>query len=125
MPKKSTKENKSVYQLAREELDLTRQEASERLDGITAERLERIENDKTDISPFDVLTMSEVYGKPDLCNYYCSHTCNIGKQYVPEVKIKDLSQIVLEMLDSLCNQFYPTTASSLSMLFVPGSGILR
>lgn len=101
MPKKSTKENKSVYQLAREELGLTRQEASDELKVITPERLERIENEKTDISPYDVLTMSEVYGKPDLCNYYCSHTCDIGKQYVPEVKIKDLSQIVLEMLASL------------------------
>ena len=38
---------------------------------------------------------------PDLCNYYCSNECPIGKQYVPQVKIKDLSQIVLEMLASL------------------------
>ena len=38
---------------------------------------------------------------PHLCNYYCSHECPIGQEYVPEVKLKDLSQITLEMLASL------------------------
>ena len=36
-----------------------------------------------------------------LCNYYCANECEIGKQYVPEIKVKDLSQIVLEMRASL------------------------
>ena len=35
------------------------------------------------------------------CNYYCAHECPIGQQYVPEIKVKDLSRIVLEMLASL------------------------
>ena len=34
-------------------------------------------------------------------NYYCTHQCEIGKDYVPEVKIKELSQIVLETLNLL------------------------
>jgi hypothetical protein len=45
--------------------------------------------------------MAEGYKQPSLCNYYCAKQCPIGQQYVPEVKIKDLSQIVLEMLASL------------------------
>ena len=45
--------------------------------------------------------MAEKYKQPSLCNYYCANQCPIGQQYVPEVKIKDLSQIVLEMLASL------------------------
>lgn len=45
--------------------------------------------------------MDEKYGNPELCNYYCSQQCDIGRKYVPEVKIKDLSKIVLEMLASL------------------------
>ena len=45
--------------------------------------------------------MSEKYKSPELCNYYCSNQCPIGLQYVPEVKIHDLSQIVLKMLSSL------------------------
>ena len=34
-------------------------------------------------------------------NYYCSNQCPIGRQYVPEVNIQDLSQIVLCLVDSL------------------------
>ena len=45
--------------------------------------------------------MEEKYKTPGLCNYYCSHECPIGQKYVPEVQIKDLSQITLEMLASL------------------------
>lgn len=111
MPKKSIKANKSVYQLAREELEYSREQASIVLNGknydnpnanrIPAERIERIENGKTLIRPEEVLWMSEEYNKPELCNYYCSHDCPIGEKYVPEVKIKDLSRIVLEMLSSL------------------------
>ena len=45
--------------------------------------------------------MAQKYKSPELCNYYCSNQCPIGQQYVPEVKIQDLSQIVLKMVDSL------------------------
>ena len=45
--------------------------------------------------------MADCYKNPSLCNYYCSHECPIGQEYVPEVKLKDLSQITLEMLASL------------------------
>src|SRR5699024_1587725 len=55
----------------------------------------------SDLHPDEVLTMAEKYKQPDLCNYYCANQCPIGQEYVPEVKIKDLSQIVLEMLASL------------------------
>ena len=36
-----------------------------------------------------------------LCNHYCANQCPIGQQYVPEIKVKDLSQIVLETIASL------------------------
>ena len=45
--------------------------------------------------------MAEKYQCPHLCNYFCANECAIGKQYVPEIKAKDLSQIILEMLASL------------------------
>lgn len=45
--------------------------------------------------------MAEGYKMPNLCNYYCSNECPIGRRYVPEIKIKDLSQIILEMIASL------------------------
>lgn len=68
---------------------------------IQPERLERIENGKFPINPEEVLLLSEIYGEPTLCNHYCSNECPIGEKYVPEVKVKDLAQIVLEMLSSL------------------------
>lgn len=45
--------------------------------------------------------MAEKYTRPSLCNYYCSRQCPIGEQYVPQVPMRELSAIVLEMLASL------------------------
>ena len=101
MGKKSTKENKNIYQLCREHMGYTRDKASEELGHISADRIEKIENEKSLPHPDEILTMSECYKTPNLCNYYCSHECPIGQQYVPEVPVKDLSKIVLEMLASL------------------------
>ena len=101
MGKASVKENKTRYFQAREDLELTRAEASERLGVISEDRLEKIENERIAPQPYDVLAMAKAYNKPSLCNYYCSHECPIGQQYVPEVEIKELSSIVLEMLASL------------------------
>lgn len=98
MGRKSVKENKNRYQEIREEFNLTREQASELLEFVSADRLEKIENEKTPIRPEEVLKMSEVYKKAELCNYYCSHECPIGQRYVPEAENKELSQITLEML---------------------------
>ena len=101
MGRLSTKENKNRYQLIREELGLSREKASDLLESISPERLEKIENERTDPHPDEVLLMSQKYRKPSLCNHYCATQCPIGQQYVPEIKIKDLSQIVLETIASL------------------------
>ncbi len=101
MPRSSVKENKTVYQLRREELGLSREKASDLLEVIPPERIERIENGKYTAHPDEVIVMAEKYQAPELCNYYCSNECEIGRQYVPEIQIKDLAQIVLEMLASL------------------------
>lgn len=101
MGRASTKENKNIYQTTRESLDLSREKASELLETIPPERIEKIENEKSMPHPDEVLTMSKKYKKPSLCNHYCSNQCPIGKEYVPEVEIKELSSIVLEMLASL------------------------
>lgn len=101
MGRASVKENKNIYHLTREELGLSREAASELLEFITPERIEKIDNEKSLPHPDEVLVMAEKYKAPKLCNYYCANQCPIGQQYVPEIKIKDLSQIVLEMLASL------------------------
>lgn len=101
MARVSTKVNKNIYQTTRESLQLTRENASDLLQTLAPERIEKIENERSLPHPDEVLIMAEGYKNPSLCNYYCANQCPIGQQYVPEVKIKDLSQIVLEMLASL------------------------
>ena len=101
MGRSSTKENKNRYQLVREELGLSREKASDLLEIISPERLEKIENERSDPHPDEVLLMAQKYRKPSLCNYYCANQCPIGIEYVPEVQVKELSTIVLEMLASL------------------------
>lgn len=103
MGRASTKENKNEYFQAREALGLTRAEASELLETITEDKLERIESGKIAPRAEDVLIMAQKYKKPELCNYYCSNECPIGQKMVPQVKIKELQSIVLEMLAALNN----------------------
>lgn len=95
----------TIYKEIRKKHDLTRDDVCDKAslmdNPIQPERLERIENGKFPITPDEVMLLAEIYGEPTLCNHYCSKECPIGEKYVPEVKVKDLAQIVLEMLSSL------------------------
>ena len=101
MGRNSTKENKNIYQQSRENAALTREAAAEQMEFLSESKIEKIEYEKTLPHPEEVLAMAKCYKDPSLCNYYCSHECPIGQEYVPEVKFKELSQITLEMLASL------------------------
>ena len=101
MGRASTRENKNIYQTTREAMHLTREAAGELLESIPPERIEKIENERSLPHPDEVLTMAEKYKQPGLCNYYCANQCPIGQAYVPEIEMKELSAIVLEMLASL------------------------
>ncbi len=103
MGKKSIKENKSIYQLAREEANKTRADVDSFTDGLlSASRIEKIENGTLSAHPEDILQMAECYNKPELCNYYCTTECMIGRKYVPQVEtIHDLPQITMEILSDL------------------------
>lgn len=95
----------TIYKTTRNNHGLTRDavcdKASLMNNPIQPERLERIENERYPITPDEVMLLAEIYGEPTLCNYYCANECPIGKKYVPEIKVKDLAHIVLEMLASL------------------------
>lgn len=78
MGRVSVKENKNRYQLAREALALSREKGSELLGCVSADRIEKIENERCLPQPEEVLIMADKYRQPDLCNYYCSHQCLIG-----------------------------------------------
>ena len=101
MGKKSVKKDKNIYQICREEMGLTREKASELLETISADRIEKIESEKSLPHPDEVVRMSDCYKMPNLCNQFCAKECPIGQEYVPEVSMKELSRITLEMLASL------------------------
>lgn len=101
MGKKSTRENKNIYQLSRENAGLSREAAAEAMCFVTSDRIEKIEYETSAPHPEEILAMAECYKNPSLCNYYCSHECPIGQEYVPEVKVRDVAQITLELLANL------------------------
>ena len=75
--------------------------ANEAMQFVSDSRIEKYESGKSPVQPEEVLAMEKAYKKPGLCNYYCSHECPIGQEYVPEVKINDLANIVLKTLASM------------------------
>ncbi len=101
MGRKSTKTNKSVFQLTREELGLTREKAGELIPGFSPERLEKIENGRTQIQPEDVMLLAEAYKAPSLLNYYCANECPIGQVHALRTESKELGQIAVETLNAL------------------------
>ena len=101
MGRKSTKENKTVYQMARESAGLTREGAEDVCPALSADRIVKIESNRTAVQPEDVLLMADCYKAPSLCNYYCANECPIGKDRFPEVESKELAQIAIETLNSV------------------------
>ena len=80
MGKQSTRENKTIYQICREEAGLTRSEASEKMTAVSDSKIEKFEYEIQEI----------------------------GHRYVPEVEVTDLSNIILETIASL-NEINPLT----------------
>ena len=111
MGKASIKKNKNIYQITREELGLSRAEATEKIPenpdfpgmpGIPEYKLVKIENGTVAVQPADVVAMAKRYNKPELRNYYCCHECEIGKLDAPEVTYTgSIHEILVNMAVSL------------------------
>jgi hypothetical protein len=91
----------NIYLETRNNLGLSRDKASELLETISPEKLERIEKEKQLPSPDDVMIMAQKYGEPNIRNYYCANQCPMGQHYVPQIKFNDLEKTVLKLLASL------------------------
>ena len=76
---------------------------------VSDSKIEKIEYETQEPTPYDIVQMADAYNRPDLCNYYCSHKCEIGHRYVPEIAVTDLSNIILETIASL-NEINPLTS---------------
>lgn len=86
-----------------EETDLTREQAANETT-ISYSRLEKIERGLLTANAQDVVELAELYKLPDLCNYYCSSECPIGRD--PDSIISrpintELSAIALSLLNSI------------------------
>ena len=101
MGRRSTKENKSIWQTTRESLELTRERAADLIPGFSPERIEKIENGRTQIQPEDVVLMADSYKSPALRNYYCANECPIGRQHELPTESKELAQIAVETLTAV------------------------
>ena len=110
MGRRSSKDEseKSVYQKAREALDLTRDLASDLMVSVSPAQIEKIESGKQLPQAYDILQMAAAYKRPELCNYFCTHECEIGKKSVPEIQLNELPSIILETIASL-NDTMPLT----------------
>lgn len=100
MGRKSTKENKNIYQLSREATGLSRADAQD-VTLLSPDRIADIEAGKLPHAD-EVVAMANGYKDPFLCNYYCAQECAIGCNNVAlQDKGKNLTKISIEMLNAL------------------------
>lgn len=101
MPKTPKEKNINIYTAARLASGLTREQASEMLEFVSSDRLYRIESGDSIPHPEEVLAMQRCYKNALLCNQYCTKECAIGQEYQPELSVKHLPQITLEIVDTI------------------------
>lgn len=99
--KRSVRENKNRYQICRENEGLTRDQAAEKMAFVSADRIEKIESERSPAHPEEVMAMASCYHAPRLKNLYCVHECPLGAATMQEIPEKDLTRIALELLNEL------------------------
>ena len=63
MGKQSTRENKTIYQICREEAGLTRSEASEKMTAVSDSKIEKFEYEMQEPTPYDIIQMADDSGR--------------------------------------------------------------
>ena len=58
MGKQSKRENKTIYQICREEAGLTRSEASEKMTAVSDSKIEKFEYEIQEPTPYDIIQMA-------------------------------------------------------------------
>ena len=106
MSEQTKKEFQTPYEEYRVKAGYTRESASEELNGISPDKIYRIEKGKQTAEPDIVLQLADLYHAPELCNYHCTHKCEIGQKYIPQVDVQDLPSIVLSTVATL-NEIQP------------------
>ncbi len=106
MSKTATKAADNMYYISRYEASekdqnlSSREKEAEQL-GIDRTRLARIELGSVSPFPDEVASMARVYNCPELCNYFCSSDCPIGKGIVKRVEMDDFDRLSLKVLGAI------------------------
>ena len=95
------KRGSNYYLEIRKNRGLSREKASELMDTLSPDKIEKIENEKQDPTPADIMEMANGYEEPSIRNYYCAHDCPMGQYFVPSVEFKELEKTVLQMVAAL------------------------
>ena len=64
--------------------------------------------------------MSDVYNSPELCNYFCSKECALGKHTIREIEVADLDRLTLQVLSA----FQRILPIKDALLEIAGDGVI-
>ena len=108
MPKKATKAAENVLYKARMEAakwneNLSSREGTADESGLDRTRIANMELGFITPYPEEILRLSDLYHAPELCNYYCSHQCPIGKRMIEPVEMTAIEVATLQLLSSVRN----------------------
>ncbi len=125
MPRKATKAAENMFYVARMEAatcndTLNSREGAAEVIGIDRTRLARIELGSLAPYPEEVLLMSDIYNAPELCNYYCSQECSLGKHTVPQIEVAELDRLTLQVLSA----FQRVSSIKETLLDIAADGVI-
>ena len=92
MGKQSTRENKTIYQICREEAGLTRSEASEKMTAVSDSKIEKFEYEMQEPTPYDIIQMADAYFHSILYSKTCPRI-SIGSTPKSAASFRILSSI--------------------------------
>ena len=99
-----TKANENIYFRCRKAAAkyndrLNSREGAAELLGVSPSSVADYELGITKFIPADVvIRMADLYGSPELLNYYCRHECPMGAACVPDLKLEELDRATIKLL---------------------------
>ena len=87
MGKQSTRENKTIYQICREEAGLTRSEASEKMTAVSDSKIEKFEYEMQEPTPYDIIQMFLYSRQSHTIEFRCFLVSNKSFSHVRICKI--------------------------------------
>lgn len=104
MPNITAKTSSNIFYKARCEAathneQLSSREGAADIMSIDRGRLYRIESGIANPYPEEVHLMADLYGAPELRNYYCKNVCPLGED-VPKAELADMDRITIRTLSA-------------------------